>query len=1037
MLRNALRHAGMLCLCGIIAATGLKAQPTQSQATYYTLNDGLPDRLVKDVIQSRYGLIWLATPNGLCRFDGYEFITFGKRGGNSQRPILSAIDIKEIREDKSGNIVILYQNGYAFFEILNPRTYQVKKIVPIQEGIKGIIRQIVIDKAGELLLLASSPTGMSVWKYDNQEEKLFQLLEIRENRTEKGTIAQMLHCSDGNFIINDTEKGLRVVSPEGSIVKKFLATDFQITPDSTQSYPSATWFLHEDSNRIIRVAFKTVSGIFNIRTGTADSYSVETYQKKGIYSYVAEDKNGTLLFIASNGVGVFPLTQKIYLCGADQKMVEVPSLLGPGEIITCAFSNDFTKTTFLGMDAGLKIVRNNRQGVKAFLATTMTTPNQRGAVMRGITGDGKGMIYIIREAQYCYALDTKTDLLDTLQLIDEATGRDIEFTCGLDAKIIGNELWGITCYFSNQGQLLKYNTKSCTTKRFLYKDNFRAFTVARNGLFWLACESQTGTGSLVSFNPKTGAFKAFANSDGENPLKSVVPRYILEAKNGIIWIGTEDGLFRFDPRASKLEKYADSNETGQLRLSDYTIYVIHEDEKGRLWLGTKNGLNICDLSNNEVRIYNKAKGGLASNTVCGILPDESGNYWISTFNGLSYFDTKSDDFRNFFQSDGLTHDEFNRFSFYKDEEGRYYFGGVNGLNAFYPDGLLNNAETPHPILTKVVRYNSAKDSVITHYTPAGNQGIVIDPSDTYFIIHFTLPDYGNPRKSQYKVQMKGIDADWNYLGFTNNIRYNSLPPGNYTVHVKGVPPNGKWSVDELIIPVFVRKPFYLRTWFIVLFLFGIVGGAYSFFMYRLGQKLELEKLRMKLSSDLHDEVSGLLSGIAMQSDMLQLIVKDEDSKARLHTIGEASRKAMSKLSDVIWAVDSRKDKVEDLIQRMREHADDILLPMDVTYDLKIDKIDLQQKMPVHLRQNLYFIYNEAINNVAKHANASKVWVEFVNAGNVFEMSIKDNGNGRARNSTRTGQGVSNMQMRAQRLGAALQIIRDNGYTVKLTMKKFA
>jgi len=217
----------------------------------------------------------------------------------------------------------------------------------------------------------------------------------------------------------------------------------------------------------------------------------------------------------------------------------------------------------------------------------------------------------------------------------------------------------------------------------------------------------------------------------------------------------------------------------------------------------------------------------------------------------------------------------------------------------------------------------------------------------------------------------------------------------------------------------------------------IAGGIYAFSYNRLKQQLSIEKLRMKLSSDLHDEVSGLLSGIAMQSDMLQMKIQDEDSKARLHTIGEASRKAMSKLSDVIWAIDSRKDKVEDLIQRMREHADDMLLPMDVTYELKIDKIDLQEKMPVHLRQNLYFIYNEAINNIAKHANATKVWVEFINAGNVFEMSIKDNGNGRARSSFKTGQGLSNIQMRAQRLNASLQIIRDNGYTVRLTMKKFA
>lgn len=1037
MLRNSVQ-AYLLCLGGLLAAPALVAQQPPPQSVYYTLNDGLSDRLVTDVLQSRFGFVWLATTNGLNRFDGYEFITFGKRGSASQRPVLSAIDIKEIKEDKLGNIVLLYQNGFAFFDILNPHTHQVKKVIPIQQEVRGIIRHITVDQAGDLLLMATSQTGIAVWQYDYRTEKLVQRFELKEKRSETGTVAQMLHCKNGNFLLNDTEKGLRLLDARGAVVKTFSRADFGVRPDSAHQYPSATWFLHEDAKGIIRVAFKNLPGVFNIESTGNSNYAVGRLFKEGIFNYVAEDRKGSLLFVESNGVGVYPQPKKLYRCDADQKIREAPNLLGANEIFTCVYSVDFSKTIFMGMDTGLKIVRNQRPGVKAFLSKNLEAPNQRGAVMRGMSGNGKGLLYIARESIDWYVLNTKTDQLDTLQLIDEATGRPIDFTCGLDLFLIDNKyLWGITCYYSSQGQLLVYDTERCTTRRFLYKDNFRAFMVTRNGQFLLVCESQTSTGSLVSFDPKTGKFSAFANPDGKNPLQDVVPRYIMEAQNGIVWIGTEDGLFRFDPKAQQLEKYADSSEGGQLTLSDYSIYVIHEDPLNRLWLGTKNGLNICNLATKQVEIYNKTKGGMASNTVCGILPDEKGNYWISTFNGLSYFDTQTRNFRNFFQSDGLTHDEFNRFSFYKDETGRYYFGGVNGLNVFYPDDLLNSSRTPSPILTKVVRFNSAKDSLLTQYETAARSVITIDPSDTYFLIHFALPDYGNPRKSQYMARLEGFDSDWSYLGFSNNIRYNSLPPGKYTLRVRGVPPNGNWSAEDLLIPIVVNKPFYQRTWFVGLIILLVAAGAYGFFLYRLEQQLGMEKLRMKLSSDLHDEVSGLLSGIAMQSDMLQLIVKDEDSKARLHIIGEASRKAMSKLSDVIWAVDSRKDKVEDLIQRMREHADDMLLPMDVTYELKIDKIDLQQKMPVHLRQNLYFVYNEAINNIAKHANATKVWIEFINAGNVFEMSIKDNGNGRARSSSKTGQGLSNIQMRAQRLNASLQIIRDNGYTVRLTMKKFA
>ncbi|NUO01570.1 MAG: hypothetical protein HUU01_13265, partial [Saprospiraceae bacterium] len=452
MLRNTL-PACILSLCWLLAVHQLCAQQVPSQTVYYTLNDGLSDRLVTDVLQSRFGLVWLATTNGLNRFDGYEFITFGKRGGASHRPVLSAIDIKEIKEDKLGNIILLYQNGFAFFDILDPHTHQVKKVVPIQQEVRGIIRHITVDRSGDLLLMATSPTGVAIWQYDYVAEKLVQRFELKEQRTETGTLAQMLHCKNGNYLLNDTQKGLRIVNARGSVIKTFSPKDLGLSVDSTHQYPSPTWFLHEDRQGILYVAFKNIPGVFSIFPGSPGNYKTKRLMEKGIFNYVSEDRKGALLFVASTGVGVYSQMKNIYLCDANQKFREAPHLYGSNEIITCVFSNDFSKTTFLGMDTGLKIVRNNRPGVKAFLAKKLDTPNQRGAIMRGITGNGNGLLYIIRESLDWYVLNSKTDQLDTLQLIDETTGRPIEFTCGLDLRMVNQkDLWGITCYYSSQGQ---------------------------------------------------------------------------------------------------------------------------------------------------------------------------------------------------------------------------------------------------------------------------------------------------------------------------------------------------------------------------------------------------------------------------------------------------------------------------------------------------------------------------------------------------------------------------------------------------------
>ena len=180
----------------------------------------------------------------------------------------------------------------------------------------------------------------------------------------------------------------------------------------------------------------------------------------------------------------------------------------------------------------------------------------------------------------------------------------------------------------------------------------------------------------------------------------------------------------------------------------------------------------------------------------------------------------------------------------------------------------------------------------------------------------------------------------------------------------------------------------------------------------------------------------------MQSDVLQMQVADSKSKERLNQIAEVSRRAMSKMSDVIWSIDSRKDKVEDLLHRMREHADEMLIPLNIVYQMHISKLERQKKIPATLRQDLYFIFKEAINNVAKHSSANKVNITFKNDGAEFLMIIKDNGKPSALkdrvNGKKSGQGLANLAMRAQRIKAELDIDKgEEGYTIRLKRKKFA
>jgi len=213
---------------------------------------------------------------------------------------------------------------------------------------------------------------------------------------------------------------------------------------------------------------------------------------------------------------------------------------------------------------------------------------------------------------------------------------------------------------------------------------------------------------------------------------------------------------------------------------------------------------------------------------------------------------------------------------------------------------------------------------------------------------------------------------------------------------------------------------------------------------RLRERLRNEQLRTQLSSDIHDEVSGLLAGITLQAELLKNKTEDDTLKSRLDRVGQAGRSAMSKMSDVIWSIDSRRDTIGNLLQRMQEHADEVLLPIDIRYTFRASGFDKGKELPGNIRQDVYFIFKEAVNNIARHSNATRVEIELTQAAQVFELFIRDNGRpvktGKQVNNSsgglgKKGQGNDNMRMRATRLKGEISIDERRGYTLVFRMRR--
>ena len=1012
-------------------------QPDIIETGFYSVNDGLSDRLIKDIFQSSNGFLWLATSSGLNKFDGYEFTIFNDHPNNPNQ--ISGADIRRIEEVEDRRLLILFENNLVFFDLLNLESYRSQRVGLLpQDGVRGIVRDIQVGPDKKIEVLTQTDTTYNIYRLNGLSFDLHLQIPMKFNRQLIQTNFLQLH--NGQYLINDNATGLKWFDREGLLLKSFKGRDF-VCRYCPLNYPIQANFLHQSLDSTIWIAFAKIPGLFHLdRQQEKVRQSTQLPTGKSYFKIWEDERNNVVVEQSRGYVRSGRRTRIYYLPSNRDRVDEYNFILQGRNIVFDIYSKNFSKNIFIGHDTGLRILQNNQSKVKSVLSEDIEF-DERGTIIHGIDGDGKGTVFFADNGGYWYSIDLHNDRAEPLQITNERSGARLNPTrpknlfYDRDSSI----LWAVSNAYNRLGRLSRIDVENCTAKSYIYKDHIKDLIKGRDGKLWLACENNKLEGKLVAFDPDEGEFATFLDAEGTNPLQNTSTHCILESKDGMLWIGTEKGLFAVDRQKKSFYPYTRSEDESSPGLTSNIIYVIHEDPSGRLWLGTTNGLNILDPKTERVETFDQSHG-LASNTVYGIMPDSGGNYWISTYNGLSYLDYREKLFRNFYQLDGLSHDEYTPASFYKDENGRCYFGSVNGLNIFYPKDLLETNDAPRVVLTEFIKFNSRQEEpeIQTRNLDLLEQ-VIISPYNTYFQFDFTLPNFTNPLKNQFSVWLENFDKDWIYLSNTSSVRYNRLPAGKYVLHIKGAGPNGNWSRDSLSIHIRVQPIFYKTWWFILLSILLTGALIYGIFQYQLDQRLQVQRIRMKLSSDLHDEMSGLLSGIAMQSDILQMMTTDNESKSRLRIIGEVSRKAMSKMSDVIWSIDSRKDRIQDLIQRMHEHADEILLPLDIQYDFEVFKIDKNQKMPVTIRQNLYFIYKEAINNIAKHSQANRVRILFGNHGNDFEMAIEDDGIGNSSGGIQSsrGQGLANLKMRAKRINAHLDIVTRNGVTVKLNMHRFA
>jgi signal transduction histidine kinase len=262
--------------------------------------------------------------------------------------------------------------------------------------------------------------------------------------------------------------------------------------------------------------------------------------------------------------------------------------------------------------------------------------------------------------------------------------------------------------------------------------------------------------------------------------------------------------------------------------------------------------------------------------------------------------------------------------------------------------------------------------------------------------------------------------------------YANLPPGNYVFHVRGANGDGVWNMTGASFSFAVLPPYWETWWFRLLIIATLAGLLTLLYTYRVRHLLAVERLRTRIASDLHDDVGSALTKIAIHSEVIQTTDSLEKIAASSRMIGAMSREIVGTLSDIVWSIDARHDAFHDLVGRVRTFALEILGAREMSVHFTTDGLDLSRRVNAEVRQNLYLICKEAINNIARHSGATEVWIAMTDRDDRLRVSIEDNGAGLASDNFHAGHGLRNMQMRAGRIGGT--IVFDKGRGMRIVVE---
>lgn len=1026
------------------------------------IEEGLSQSTVTSIIQDQKGYLWFGTANGLNRYDGYTFKVFTNNPLDSTT--ISDNGTRALYEDKYGYIWIgtiegilnRYDRKSGTFDKIDltkdvqtetkPGDSDYNFPVPLSRNNRNTITCITEDKKNNIWigtwgngLFQYNPRTKKIIRYSNnpEEKNGFRSNRVNSILVDTDKVIWIATLGDGLFkmFLNDNDEEVRLVNYKTSADAQSISNNrtYSLYKDNAGNLWIGTFggglnmlsrrYQQSESNKAKFIRYK-------FQQGTNNSLS------SNIITSIIEDNSGNLWIGTFNG-GVNLLNKKTGQIRNFKNNPYNPNSISKNDVL-CVFK-DRSGNIWIGTSLGAGLDKIEYREDKF---------NRLFKEIDGNTGLNDNIVWSLKADQRKLWIGTNSG---GLNIWDRTNGKFSYIKANLNNpnSLSDNQIRTIVeDRFNNlwlgtySGGVNVLNKSTLHVKRLehitgdttsLGSNQVQSILIDKDGDYWIGTFGG-GLNKLTKENFLSGnyVFKKY-NYNSANPFSLSNNRIytMYQDKTGIIWIGTfGGGLNKFDKEKETFISY--KNLTGdESSLSENRIMTIYEDSNNNLWIGTYGGgLNLFDRKKESFTRFND-KNRFKNSVVYGILEDDYNHLWISSDNGLLKFDIPTHQVTQYDLNDGLQSQEFSGGAYYKSPDGEMFFGGINGINYFYPDKIFDNQFVPPIVIASV--------NILNNTIPQEVDSLQIEFDQNFFSFEFAALDYTDPMDNQYAYMLEGFDKEWHFVNARMRIAsYTNLAPGKYVFSVIGSNNDGVWNYDGKNIRIEILPPFWRRWWFISGSIIVLLLIIYSLVTAKYRSLLAIEKIKTKLSADLHDNVGSGLTEISILSELASYEVKTltGSDSTNLSAISEKARHLIDSMSDIVWMVNPKRDSFHDLIVRLKDSYAELMNSSGISFRTQnLEKIQ-NLKLPMEYKYNLFLIFKEGLNNAIKHSKCNRITLEVNHSKEVLELVLQDDGRGIDQGKIESGNGIRNMKTRARHIGGVLEITSsDNGTIIKFREKK--